>query len=224
MPTYSRNPDFGRNLPHQPRTPGDDVEVVPSRQDGNTTIFGNWSWESQNAVDGIRKIHHVTDVADSSYPSIPNFREVHRTMYGAFAFNTAGTMPTTGAFTTWANGWTAGQNYINTASFGTDGAFTCLHAGTYEVTLSGSAILTGGGGYTAMIAGYRVNSSNFSNGASRLVLASGAACTQAPLFLKWYFVAAVNDIVRPVYFQNYSAGTSALDTLFWRIRPLFFDS
>lgn len=215
-PVTSPNIDFqGGQLP------GDNVHVNSPVQDGDTNIFGNWSWESPNAVNAIQKISAVTDIDDTQYYAVPNFREVHRSDAGAVAVNFGGTVPALTAYTTINAGWTQSFNYINANSFGASGGLTIVDAGAYEMEINGSIIATGGF-ITNCLAGLRIDATNSPNGTCRISAAAAASITQAPLNLKWISTLTAGQTISPVVFVSLSAGTAAVETIFWKIKPLYF--
>lgn len=222
----NNNPQYDpvtqQNVRHQAsQLVNQDVQINAPQQDGDTVIWGNWSWSSPNAVDALSKIAAVTDIDDTQYYSIPNFREIHRSNAGAFASG-VGSGITTGGFNIFGGGFTQAYNYINANSFDAGGTLTIQDTGVYLIEISGSVIATGGA-ITNMVGAFRVGAASYStSGGSRVAYPAAAGVTQAPYFLKWVLTLNAAQSIRPATFATVSAGTLALDTCLWRIEPLYF--
>lgn len=221
----NNNPQYDpvtqQNVRHQAsQLVNQDVQINAPQQDGDTVIWGNWSWSSPNAVDALSKIAAVTDIDDTQYYSIPNFREIHRSNYGAIAVNNAGAVGGFGAFTTY-NGWASIANYINANGFTAQGGLTIVDPGMYRITLSGS-LISSGGFITNAVAGFNISGVNSSNGGTRVAFPAAAGVTQCPYVLSWIPTINAGQTITPVVFATVSAGTLAFESVFWQIQPLYF--
>jgi hypothetical protein len=202
---------------------GDDVNVVANRQDGDTELWGNWTYESQNAVDALRKLQYVTEVDDSTYPSVPNNREIHRTLLGAVAVGDNQAPSATGANAVWGGGWTQTLNYINGNSFDAGGAITLIKAGWHLFTYSGY-ISSSGGNLTRVRCMIREGAANYIIiGGADYTFASGAGATRLPYFFRGLINTTASTAYRPAYFITLSAGTALLENTRFQIQPMFFD-
>lgn len=202
---------------------GDDVRVVDPRQDGDTEIWGNWTWESPNAVDAIRKLSSVTDVDDTQYYAVPNLREVHRSRMGAVCVASASAMTASGANTVFGSNWTETLNYINANSFGAGGQLQLLDTGWYMHTYSGY-VTSSGGNITALTCLVREGAATYiGTGGAAYTFASAAGCTRIPYFFRGPINCAVGGTeYRPAYNLTLSAGTAVVTVARYTIEPIYF--
>lgn len=225
-PSQAGNPDRNKNNPnlrHQSgQLSGDDVYVNEPRQDGDTEVWGNWTWESPNAVDAIKKLNSVTDIDDTQYYAVPNFREAHRSNMGAVASASAASVATGGTDNVFTAGWTETVNYINANAFGAGGNLTIADAGWYLYTYSGN-IVANTGVITDFQCKTRVNAGTYSIlGGAHYTFASAAGVTRVPYFLRNFINLAASDVIRPAFNCTVTGGTVTLTQARLSIEPLYF--
>lgn len=188
-------------------------------------MWGNWTWESPNAVDAIRKLSTVTDIDDTQYYSVPNFREIHRSLFGMIGTATGSAMATGGANNVFGSNWTEVSNYINSNSMGAGGQLTLADTGWYELMYSGYVTISGGVLLELQCLTRSAGVTYSAVGGAQYVFAAGAAVTKCAYHFHGFFNNAVaNTEMRPAYNVTVSAGTATLTAARWQIKPLYFNA